>query len=37
MNFLRKINPIALLVRAMDATDAWVAAMSYQGEHLATA
>lgn len=37
MRFLNKINPIAWLVKAMDATDTWVERMSYQGTHWATA
>lgn len=37
MKLLNKINPIAWLTRAMDATDRWVDRMSYQGHHWATA
>lgn len=30
---IRKYNPIALLVRSLDATDRWMARMDYIGRH----
>lgn len=33
MKIIKKYNPIALLVRALDATDRWMARMDYAGRH----
>lgn len=30
---IKKYNPVALLIRAMDATDRWMARMDYTGRH----
>lgn len=33
MKILKKYNPIALLIRSLDATDRWMARMDYVGQH----
>lgn len=30
---IKKCNPVALIARAMDATDRWLARMDYAGRH----
>lgn len=33
MNMIKKYNPVALLVRSLDAADRWMARMDYTGRH----
>lgn len=33
MKILKKYNPVALLIRSLDATDRWMARMDYAGRH----
>lgn len=37
MKLIKKLNPLTILTRAVDAVDAWSWRMGYQGHHWAPA